>query len=281
MGQSHLKSKPQNWLDLFLVVEYRTFANRGRIALRRETGLLHYQVKLTRPMSAKPGQAKSPAPTAASDVTQQLVARALSGDTRAFEELARLHETQIYRTCLAITHNVEDAEEAMQDAFFKAYRNLVHFRGAARFATWLTRIAVNEALQRLRKRKPTEPLDDLTERDKEAIPRQTVAWHSNPEQLYSTQEIRHILEEAIWALPVPYRIVFVLRDICSLTTAETGEALNLSIPAVKSRLLRARLMVRQSLNRRFRKLSVLETQIRRAKTIIRSLADRFCKAIGL
>ncbi len=232
-------------------------------------------------MGAKPGQAKSPAPTAASDVTQQLVARALSSDTRAFEELVRLHETQIYRTCLAITRNVEDAEEAMQDAFFKAYRNLIHFRGEARFATWLTRIAVNEALQRLRKRKPTESLDDLAERDEEAIPRQTAAWHSNPEQLYSTQEIRHIIEEAIWALPVPYRIVFVLRDICSLTAAETAEALNLSIPAVKSRLLRARLMVRQSLSRRFRKLSVLETQIRRAKTIIRSLADRFCKAIGL
>lgn len=232
-------------------------------------------------MSAKPGQAKSPAPTAASDVTQRLVARALSGDTRAFEELVRLHETQIYRTCLAITRNVEDAEEAMQDAFFKAYRNLIHFRGEARFATWLTRIAVNEALQRLRKRKPTESLDDLAERDEEAIPRQTAAWHPNPEQVYSTQEIRHIIEEAIWALPVPYRIVFVLRDICSLTTGETAEALNLSIPAVKSRLLRARLMVRQSLSRRFRKLSVLETQIRRAKAIIRSLADRFCKAIGL
>jgi RNA polymerase sigma-70 factor (ECF subfamily) len=205
----------------------------------------------------------------------------LAGNPQAFEEVVRLHETSTYRTCLAITGNAEDAEEAMQDTFFNAYRNLIHFRGESRFVTWLRRIAVNEALKRLRKRKTIDSLDESTEKENDRPPRQVEGWHPNPEQLYSTEEMRRIVEKAIWALPVPYRIVFVLRDVCGHTAAETGQVLDLSIPAVKSRLLRARLMVRESLARRLKKSSTLGSQIRRAAGMIRSLADRFCKPIGL
>jgi len=232
-------------------------------------------------MSSKPGQAKNFDVRATADVTLPLVARVLAGDTRAFEEIVRLHEAYVYRTCLAITGNAEDAEDAMQGAFFKAYRHLIQFRGEARFTTWLTRIAVNEALQQLRKHKTTVALDELVETDEAWMPRQLKGWHPNPEQLYSAEEMRQIVEEAIWALPVPYRTVFVLRDVCDQTTTETAEILNLSIPAVKSRLLRARLMVRESLARRFTKSSTLGAQILRASSMIRTLAERFCRAIGL
>jgi RNA polymerase sigma-70 factor (ECF subfamily) len=232
-------------------------------------------------MSSKPGQAKNSDVRATADVTLPLVARVLAGDTRAFEEIVRLHEAYVYRTCLAITGNAEDAEDAMQGAFLKAYRHLIQFRGEARFTTWLTRIAVNEALQQLRKHKSTVSLDELGETDEASMPRQVQDWGPNPEELYATEEMRQIVEEAIWALPVAYRIVFVLRDVCDQTTVETAEILNLSIPAVKSRLLRARLMVRESLARRFRKSSTLVARILRTGTMIRTLAERFCRAIGL
>ncbi len=232
-------------------------------------------------MSSKPRQAKGSGPTATDDLALQLLGRVLAGDTRAFEEIVRVHEAYVYRTCLAITGNAEDAEDATQDAFLNAYRHLIQFRGEARFTTWLTRIAVNEALQRLRKHKTTISLDELVETDEASMPRQLEDWGPNPEELYSTEEMRQIVEEAIWALPVAYRTVFILRDVCDQTTAETAEILNLSIPAAKSRLLRARLMVRESLARRFRRSSTLVARILRTGTMIRSLAERFCRAIGL
>ncbi len=232
-------------------------------------------------MSSKPRQAKGSALTATDDLALQLLGRVLAGDTRAFEEIVRLHQVYVYRTCLAITGNAEEAEDAMQDAFLKAYRHLIQFRGEARFTTWLTRIAVNEALQRLRKQKTMVSLDELVETDEASMPRQLEDWGPNPEELYSAEEMRQIVEEAIWALPVAYRIVFVLRDVCDQTTAETAEILNLGIPAVKSRLLRARLMVRESLTRQFRKSSTLVARILRTGTVIRTLAERFCRAIGL
>jgi len=231
-------------------------------------------------MSSEPGPAKKTELRNEEDATGPVLARVLAGEPQAFEEIVRLHEAYVYHTCLGITHNAEDAEEAMQDAFFKTYRNLHNFRRESKFRTWLTRIAVNEALQRLRRRQRAESLDELVETDESLVPRQLEAWHPDPEELYSSEEMGKIVEEAIWALPAAYRVVFVLRDVCELNTAETAEILNLSIAAVKSRLLRARLMVRERLAQRLPRPQ-RRGALARTSSMIRILAERFCRALGI
>ena len=182
-----------------------------------------------------------------------LIAQVLGGDLAAFEELVRRHERRVYRVTLAITQNKEDAEDAMQEAFLKALENLAQFEGAARFSTWLTRIAVNEALQRLRKRGRLESLDEPIETEEGLVPHQIEDWRDNPEQQYAREELRDLLERAVGSLPPIYRMVFVLRDVEHMSNEEAAEALSLSVPAVKSRLLRARLMMRERLSRHFKK----------------------------
>lgn len=185
------------------------------------------------------------------DQDTSLVSQVLSGDLSAFEELVRRHDRRIYRVTLAITQNREDAEDAMQDTFLKALEHLEQFAGGARFSTWLTRIAVNEALQRLRRRARFESLDEPTETGEALVPQQIQDWRDNPEQLYAKEELRELLEKAIGSLSPLYRTVFVLRDMENLSNEETAAALGLSVPAVKSRLLRARLMLRARLARHF------------------------------
>jgi len=191
------------------------------------------------------------APEAAPDQDAALVSQVLAGDVAAFEELVRRHDRRIYRVTLAITQNREDAEDAMQDTFLKALEHLNQFAGGARFSTWLTRIAVNEALQRLRKRARFESLDEPTETGESLVPQQIEDWRDNPEELYAKEELRELLEKAIGSLPPLYRTVFVLRDMENLSNEETASALDLTVPAVKSRLLRARLMLRDRLSRHF------------------------------
>lgn len=229
-------------------------------------------------MSLKPAPMKSEERDAKGDATLPLVARVLAGDHRAFEEIVHLHEAYVLRTCLAITRNPQDA---MQDTFINAYRGLSSFRGESAFRTWLTRIALNEALKRLRKYREIESLDEMFETEDGPLPRQLEAWHPNPEQLYHKEEIRRILEEAIGKLPAPYRVVFVLRDICGLNTLEAAEALNLSVPAMKSRLLRGRLMVRESLARYFGMSRTWKSPVHQFGGVLHALAERFCRAVGL
>jgi RNA polymerase sigma-70 factor (ECF subfamily) len=183
-----------------------------------------------------------------------LVERAKAGDTAAFEVLVRQYERQIFRTALHITQNREDAEDITQDVFFKAFQKLEQFQGNSKFSTWLVRIAVNESLMRLRKRKTsrTVSMDQDVETDEGSIPRDFAEWRPNPEQNYSQSELAEILRKTIAGLPPGFRTVFTLRDIENLSTEETAEALNLSVPAVKSRLLRARLQLRERLSRYFR-----------------------------
>ena len=183
----------------------------------------------------------------APDHDMALVSEVLSGNLAAFEELVRRHDRRIYRVTLAITQNKQDAEDAMQDAFLKALEHLDQFAGAARFSTWLTRIAVNEALQRLRKRGRFESLEEPAEVGEGFVPQQIEDWRDSPEQQYAKEELRQLLERAIGSLPAIYRTVFVLRDVENLSNEETAAALVLSVPAVKSRLLRARLMMRERL----------------------------------
>lgn len=184
-----------------------------------------------------------------------LVERAKAGDTSAFEQLVRQYDRQIYRTALHITQNREDAEDITQDVFFKAFQKLDQFQGNSKFSTWLVRIAVNESLMRLRRRKTskTVSMDQDVETEEGAIPRDFAEWRPNPEQIFSQSELGEILRKTIAGLPPGFRTVFTLRDIENLSTEETAEALGLSVPAVKSRLLRARLQLRERLSRYFRK----------------------------
>lgn len=182
----------------------------------------------------------------------QLVAAAKSGDVTAFEELVSRYERKIFRLTMNITRNREDAEDAMQDAFLKSYSHLKTFQGDSRFYTWLVRIAANEALMRLRKRRPNQfSLDEPIEGDDDLIPRELQDWGPGPEQRFAQTEMREILSSVIDELEPDYRVVFVLRDIEELSTEETAASLGISVPAVKSRLLRARLKLREKLGRYF------------------------------
>lgn len=183
-----------------------------------------------------------------------LVTAAKRGDQSAFEELVNRYEKKIFRLTMNITRNTEDAEDAMQDAFMKAYSHLKTFEEGSRFYTWLVRIAANEALMRLRKRRPNQfSLDEPIEGEEETIPRDIQDWGPSPEQRYAQSEMREILNGAIDQLSPDFRVVFVLRDIEDLSTEETASTLGISEAAVKSRLLRARLRLRQKLDRYFRK----------------------------
>ncbi len=184
-----------------------------------------------------------------------LVQAAKAGDVGAFEQLVKRYDRNVFRIAQHITQNREDAEDVVQDAFLKAYENLEQFQGQSKFYTWLVRIAVNEALMKLRRRRPERmvSLDEEVKTEEDSMPREVADWSPNPEQLYSQSELRDILTKTIQGLPPGFRTVFVLRDVEGLSTEETAEALDLSIPAVKSRLLRARLQLRERLNRYFKK----------------------------
>jgi len=184
-----------------------------------------------------------------------LVAQAKAGDQNAFTELVNRYERKIYRLAKNITRNDEDAEDVLQDAFLKAYTHLDNFKGDSKFYTWIVRIAVNEALMRLRKRKTDRsvPLDEPVDLGEETVQREIAVWEDNPEQQYSQEEWRKILDEAVESLKPDFRTVFVLRDIEELSTEETAETLGISVPAVKSRLLRARLALRERLTRQFKR----------------------------
>lgn len=184
-----------------------------------------------------------------------LVEAAKKGDAGAFEELVNRYEAKIFRLTMNITRNREDAEDAMQDAFLKSYSHLKEFAGDSRFYTWLVRIAANEALMRLRKRRPNQvSLDEPIEgEDDLMVPHQVQDWGPGPEQRFAQTEMRQILSGAIDDLAPDFRTVFVLRDIEELSTEEAAKALGISVPAVKSRLLRARLKLREKLDRYFRR----------------------------
>ncbi|HME00874.1 MAG TPA: sigma-70 family RNA polymerase sigma factor [Terriglobia bacterium] len=187
----------------------------------------------------------------------ELVTKARAGDVDAFSTLIRQYDRYIYRLALHITGNQEDAEDVLQEAMLKAYTRIGQFQGDSRFYTWLVRIAVNEALMKLRKRATharevslDEPVDDG---GRAPVLREIEDWGDNPEQRYARVELQSILDSVIERLEPMYRAVFVLRDVENFSTEETAEMLNLSVPAVKSRLLRARLQLRERLNKFFGK----------------------------
>ncbi len=183
-----------------------------------------------------------------------LVSRAKAGDASAFSELVQHYDRRVFRMAKQITQNDDDAEDVLQEAFLKAYTHLDDFQGNSKFYTWIVRIAVNEALMKLRKRRSDRsvPLDEPIDTGEDEVPREIAVWDENPEETYSREELAELLDQAVQSLKPAYRTVFVLRDIEEMSIEETAEALGLSISAVKSRLLRARLQLREKLTRQFK-----------------------------
>jgi RNA polymerase sigma-70 factor (ECF subfamily) len=181
------------------------------------------------------------APSERSD--EDVVEQVLDGDTAMFELLMRRHNERIYRAARAITRDEREAEDVMQQAYVNAFSNLRQFQGRAQFATWLTRIAVNEALARVRRRGRYETLDDQSPKV-ESMP---VSPTADPERQAFATELRDLLEGAIDELPDGAREVFMLREVEGLSTAETAASLSVSEDVVKTRLSRARATLRQAL----------------------------------
>lgn len=177
----------------------------------------------------------------------RLIERVLSGDRQAFGALVRSHERRVFRVTLAVLGQVEDAEDAMQETFIKAYRHLNQFRRESRFTTWLTRIAVNEALQKRQARKEHVSLDESPASQNQEFPRRFEPWAADPEKLYTKQELRELVEKAICSLAAIYREALILCDVEGMSAKEAADVLEVNLPALKSRLLRARLMMREAL----------------------------------
>ena len=186
------------------------------------------------------------------DPDAALVAQAQDGKLESFEELVRRHSQSIYRTLTAILGNPDDAQDAMQDALLSAFKHIGQFQGRSKFSTWLVSIARNTAVHRLRGQKNVGSLDEGDfEEGGDFRPRQVRDWKDNPEECYSKSEIRQLVQRGVLELPAKYRIVVMLRDIEQLSTDEVAQQLNLSVPAVKVRLLRGRLMLREWLTPHF------------------------------
>jgi RNA polymerase sigma-70 factor (ECF subfamily) len=182
-------------------------------------------------------------PAAPSTLTdEELVARVCAGEVAMFEHLMRRHNPRVYRAARAIVRDESEAEDVMQDAFVRAYEHLPQFAGRALFSTWLTRIAVHEALARVRRSRRSTPLESHVEE-------QSSVAHpdSNPEQQLSDVEMRAVLESAVAKLPDEFRAVFVLRSIEGMSGAETAECLGIPEETVKTRLHRARGRLQQLL----------------------------------
>ena len=180
-----------------------------------------------------------------------LVAEAKAGSYEAFEDLVNRYEKKIYRLGLNLTGNPEDAEDILQETFLKAFEHLSDFREDSRFYTWIVRIAINQGLMKLRKRRGSKEvqIEDGENDDGEIIPRDFADWRPNPEQELQRTELEGILQNAARSLPTTFRTVFFLRDVEGLSTEETAELLNLSEGAVKARLFRARLRLREELSK--------------------------------
>jgi RNA polymerase sigma-70 factor (ECF subfamily) len=181
---------------------------------------------------------------------RKLIARSQSGDAASFTELVNRNEKKIYTLAYHLVNNREDAEDVLQETFLRAYNNLAQFRGEASFSTWLHRITTNLVISRFRKKKlATESLDEPLVINHEEIKQREIAdWSDIPDRVLLKKELNTAIDTAIAALPLEYRTVITLRDIEGLSNEEVGIILGLSVAAVKSRVHRARLYVREKLD---------------------------------
>jgi RNA polymerase sigma-70 factor, ECF subfamily len=207
-----------------------------------------------------------------------LVHASKSGDVAAFEQLVKKYDRKLLRIAQSVTHNREDSQDAVQEAFLKAYQNLAEFREDSQFSTWLIRITLNQSLMKLRKQRAARvvSLDEDFQADGDILPMEVTDWAPNPEQLYRTTELRNILSKTLKELSPILQTVFVLRDIEGLSIDETAEVLNLSHAAVKARLWRVRLQLRERLNKYFSK----QTQSARAELVAGRDSDEDLKLPG-
>jgi RNA polymerase sigma-70 factor (ECF subfamily) len=180
---------------------------------------------------------------------QHLIAQVQRGQHELFYELVRPYERRVYAAAMAILRNEADAEDVAQEAMLKAFANIRQFRAEARFSTWLIQITVNEALMRRRRERTVvmEGIDDSRDDEADYAPRDFADWREIPSEALERKEIRQRLTAALGTLDRKYREVFVLRDMEHLNIQETAEALGISVASVKTRLLRARLMLRDLL----------------------------------
>jgi RNA polymerase sigma-70 factor, ECF subfamily len=179
------------------------------------------------------------------DPDAALVAAIQGGDIDQFEQLVQRHSRRIFSTLAGIVGNRDDAHDATQDVFLKAFENIGGFEGRSKFSTWLMSIAINTGTEILRRRKPLEPLESDDQED--FRPRRVQSWTGDPEQLFSAAQRDELVREAILRLPEKYRIALLLRDINQLSTEDAAAILQLGVPAMKARVLRGRLMLRESL----------------------------------
>src|SRR5688572_23754806 len=180
---------------------------------------------------------------------EEVVQKVLSGDQSLFELLMRRHNQRLYRAVRSILKNAAEAEDVMQQAYVNAYTHLSQFSGEAKFSTWLLRIATNEAFARLRRRGLILIESECGEPCEEPI-RQSTTTSPTPEAETLNRELQAVLEEQILALPANYRAIFIFREVEGLSTAETAESLGLTEDVVKTRLHRARIMLRNGLFKR-------------------------------
>jgi RNA polymerase sigma-70 factor (ECF subfamily) len=183
----------------------------------------------------------------------ELVHACKKGDVVAFEHLVKRHHPRLLRISQTVTRNREDSEDAVQEALLKAFQNLAEFREDSQFSTWLIRITVNQSLMKLRKRRTQKEvsLDEDFQIDGDAHPLDVPDRAPNQEQLCWASELRDILARTVEELRPILRTVFVLRDVEGLSIEQTAQVLNLSQAAVKARLWRVRLQLRERLNRYF------------------------------
>jgi RNA polymerase sigma-70 factor (ECF subfamily) len=181
-----------------------------------------------------------------------------AGEADAFDTLVCRYSVDIYALLVRMTQNPDEAGDLTQETFLRAFKAIRHFRGESELKTWLFRIAINESRNRhrwwkRRYRDKTVSLDEPQETGEDLVAREIAVWEDDPEKKYSREELADILNKAVDSLKPSFRTVFVLRDIEELSTEETAETLGISISAVKSRLLRARLALREKLTKQFKR----------------------------
>lgn len=186
------------------------------------------------------------------DPDLEFIAKVRRGETEAFEHLVRSHTRRVFRTLFGLLGNAEEARDATQDTFLKAFEHIGNFEGRSKFSTWLTSIAVNTGTEILRRRRPVESLE--VEDDEHGFrPRQVRSWVDNPEEALAKSQLNEVVRNGVLRLPEKYRVALLLRDINQLSTEDTAEALGLTLSATKARILRGRLMLRETLAPRFSK----------------------------
>ncbi len=184
------------------------------------------------------------------DPDAELVQRVQGGNVDVFEELVRRHSRRVFGTLGGLLGNLDDARDATQDVFLKAFENISKFERRAKFSTWLMSIAINTGTEMLRHRKPSAAIEGVDD-DEDFRPRQVQRWADDPEQIFSAAQRNELVRDGILQLPEKYRVALILRDINQLSTEDAAAALDLSVPALKARVLRGRLMLRERLARHF------------------------------